>query len=392
VAVTFLLFLLFLPFLQKTFRLFPESELHGAEVRPEKPKWTSAAWFDGSYAAQFEKSFAFRVGFRAVCIKTWNQLALALFDRLGGGQGTRVTRGRDGWLYETEYIEHALRPRRMAPEERARYRDEVKGLQDELARRGIGFVLVISPSKVEWLPEHLPADTPPRDPERVGQSTYETLIPELQAAGVRVVDARALFAAWKPEEPELFVRCGTHWSYYGCFLFTRHLLAQLSREWPDRYRVPELEGVTRQPPVGSDKDLADLLNLLRFAPAELPVPYPEIAVDPLPLAGRPDVLMMGDSFTFTLVDSLKRSRAVGALDLLYYHQRLYRYPPAEMDGYFLKHADYDTGPIDHAALDWQTLLLDKDLVIVECNEMLLNQKLWGFAHGALAFLRGEEAP
>jgi alginate O-acetyltransferase complex protein AlgJ len=384
--------LLALPLVQQTTGRPRDARLNGTEKRSGFPPLALRTWFDGTFARELETWYVAHAGFRGLLVKLGNQTRYSLFRRLPKSSGTPIVVGRDYWLYEAEYVRHYTRRpgwRQAAAEEFAR---TLRALQDALADRGIAFVLVISPSKPEIYPEFLPATSVP-PAANPAPNAYATLRPLLDREGVRVVDAHALFKTWRaraPDGPLLFARGGTHWNYYGCFRCVAELLARAHQDAGLAVASPRLQGVTFAKPVGTDTDLLDLLNLFRFQPGGPPKsPYPQVAVDPLPADERPDALLVGDSFTFALIDGLSHARALRCVDLLYYFKRQYTYDlPAAPDKWPLPHTQYERGPVTAATLDWSRALFGKKLVILEMNEIMLSSQGWGFPEAALVALRG----
>ncbi|MDA0990768.1 MAG: hypothetical protein O3A51_08460, partial [Verrucomicrobia bacterium] len=304
--------------------------------------------------------------------------------------GTPITRGKDLWLYETEYVKFYRKPRGIRERDRQKFVTDLKALQDELDARGIVFALVISPSKPEIIPDYLPENIIAERAASQRRSAYDELVPELEAFGVRFFDGRAFFLQLKRDNiSPLFARGGTHWTYYAAFLFCQHILQEIQPTLPDNLIVPELGELDWQLPQGSDKDLAAMLNLITFNPLTDELPYPTAIISPLPITERPDVLMVGDSFSYTLLDALNTSRSVGKLDLLYYFKRYFDYPEADLDGPVMPHVDFQGAKIDRSDIDWDHLLLSRQIVLLEINEILLKSRSWGFVQGALEYLRSD---
>jgi hypothetical protein len=383
-----LVLLLALPYIQRTTRIFDESPLSGSETPPPRPVLSVTNWFNGSFSQASERYMAYKIGFRGHGIKLQNQINYALFHRATGTRGTPVTLGREGWIYETEYVKRYISRDAMTLPDRARFAADLKALQQELEKRGIVFALVIAPSKAEIIPDFLPPSVIAKRAATQAPNAYQLMIKRLQTLGVRVIDGHAYFKTLREQgTPHLFTRGGTHWSYAGCFQFCRYLIAQLHPTMPDRIRVPELSEGIRKPAQGSDRDLALLLNLFVCDAREDLLPYPDLDCDPLPMAQRPDILLVGDSFVFTILDAFNRARIAARTDLLYYFRRIYHYPTEDVPSYLLNHGAY-TGPaLDPNQLDWERYLMNRDIVLLEMNEIMLPDEGWGFVPHALAYLR-----
>ncbi|MDD5704833.1 MAG: hypothetical protein PHR35_02840 [Kiritimatiellae bacterium] len=373
-----------LPLLSAVCGVPRDVRLAGAERPSPGPSLTWRQWFDGGFARAVEPWLTRRLGLRGVAVRTANQINYSLFGRLPVSAGTPIMAGRGGWLYEMEYVRHYKRRFGMHTEDAENFVAAVSGLQRVLAQRGIAFALLISPSKAEIYSEHLPAEArvAAEAARAVRTNAYERLLPRLHAAGVPVVDMHAGFLAWKGEGTPLFPPGGTHWNHYGAQRTLAEAFAA-ARAQPAGRRLPELPaiaGVATRAPVGSDTDLLDLLNLWRFrAGAPTSVPFPMLA--PLPAARQGRVLLVGDSFTFTLIDALARTGAMTGADFLYYFKRRYRYDwsgAVEPRLLTIPHGDHDLGPISPGEINWNELLTDTRLVVLEINEIFLRHGGWGF--------------
>ena len=383
-----LVLLMAMPYIQRVNRLFPESPLWGSEPPPPRPVLSVTNWFNGSFSPASERYMAYKIGFRGHGVKLQNQINYSLFRRATGTKGTPITLGREGWIYETEYVKRYVSRAGMHAADRARFVADVKALQQALQKRGILFALVIAPSKAEIIPDYLPAAIIAEREARQAPNAYELLIKPLQKSGIRVIDGHAYFKELHEQGvPDLFPRGGTHWSYAGCFRFARHLIEQLQPALPDALRLPELSEGPRLPAQGTDRDLASILNLFVCDARDDLLPYPDMVGEPLPMAQRPDILLVGDSFVFTLCDALNRARVARQTDLLYYFRRIYNYPTEDVERYLLNHVSY-AGPVLHPnEFDWERYLMNRELVLLEINEIMLPDGGGGFVPHALAYLR-----
>ena len=381
-AVVFIVLLIFLPYIQNQKKIFPQDKLYGAEITVKRPSLSFKTWFSGKYSTDFEQWNAYNIGFRSLCVKVIHQIKFLLFKDIEGNSRTLLTLGQHDWLYETSYIDEAINPEIITEQEREFFVSDLKKLQDELHKLGILFVLAISPSKVSIIPDYLP-ESIKKQIDNSKKSNYELLIPELRAKGVRVADGNALFKKLRTGMDFLFPPGGTHWSYNGSFYFCRYLLEMLKSELPHRIIMPELLEAKLMLPQGTDNDIAKLLNLFFYTADKIKLPYPDIYVDALPIAQRPDILVIGDSFGLAIMDWMNQFKVGNKIDFLYYNNRHFDYPPSDIPGYFLDQKLYYGEAITPETMDWNTLLLSKDIVILEINEYWLKAKGWGFVDNAL---------
>jgi hypothetical protein len=241
---------------------------------------------------------------------------------------------------------------------------------------------------VELYPEHLPAEYAAARRPTQARTPYQDFVPYLESEGVRLVDAHRLFLDCKAGAPcPLFNAGGTHWNHYGAFLALTAVLEAAQPALRVPARAPAIQGVDWGPARGADRDLVNLLNLWRVDGEDRPVPFPRLDSAASGAGPRLRVTLVGDSFAFQLVDALFASGLTAKADLLFYFRRRFEYPPGTPPD--VDHGRARNHPIDPAAVDWQDWLLDRDLVILESNEIFLPTVGWSFVEEALKHLASE---
>jgi alginate O-acetyltransferase complex protein AlgJ len=389
IAVCIFVGLLWLPTLQRVAKLATLEPLHGVTNRMQKPRWTFTDWFSGAYQSGQDRYFSAKFGLRPAFVRTFNQLHFSLFGRVPGRRGTQVVVGREHWLYERPYVNHLLSPARVSDADLQRLARRLRALQDALQQQGKAFVFVLSPSKAEIYPQFLPAEELSAGVPGIGAGDHERLMPMLKAAGVQVVDTPGLFASRVETAPyPLFARGGTHWNYYSIYLVLDELLAAVNAQLPGEMPGPDYRDVVMEPPRGTDTDLADLLNLWRNPTLKVPAPYARVVAPDRALDERPDVLVVGDSFALTLIDALRAGRVSGKLDFLYYFKRHFDVPSGDAP---ISYGSVPNARLDHRSMDWDRLLRDKQIIVLEINQIMLAKHGWGFVEAALEAL-GQPTP
>lgn len=438
--------------------LLPEPALHGVVEPIPKPALSLESWWDGRFQRQVQGSGGAEgwidrhVGLRPVWIKTDNQINFSLFREIPRHAGPQdITLGKNNWLYEEDYVTSFI-GREIAPDKQLRqYASDLRQLQDELKRRGITMLLVISPSKAIHYPEYLPDwilcrrllfSTDPRfqgaldggviSPELrrrfadhrislsedaslwvaergsqwlitdrsdvytvVNEATrldvycqhdpreklnYDRLMPLLKQQRVDCVDAARLFRQQKRTYPQyrLFPRGGTHWTYYGAGLVAAEMLARLKGLTGKDLVQFTCDAVTVDcRTTGTDNDLGDVLNLWTPWVTKGPTPHPRI----VSTGGqwRPNVLWVGDSFSWTLTELMDTHRVYRRRDMLFVFGRKMTYPEGR------------SYPIDPGTFDWPRELADRDILIIETNEARLSELAYYFVDWAMMFFRGQRA-
>ena len=369
-AILFGLFLA-LPLFQMATGLPPDYTLQGVETTATRPAFTVAAWWEGSLQSGFDTWINQRIGLRGFLVRTANQFNYTLFRELPKRSGTQVLMGRDGMLFEKVYVD-AYNQNGGRPEKELRNVSfSTRRLQERLAKDGIAFLLVIAPSKAEIYPEYLPAeaDVAGRPGRR---SNYDNFIGILRQDGVNLVDAHELFLQWKQESgtPLLFAKGGTHWNEYGAARVVEQITKRLKELIGKDIPTVKITGsVTNRTIVGSDNDLAELVNLWSGRLLAGPQVHPVAEVQPG--SHVPDLLVIGDSFVFTLTNFMDPLGLYRRRDTYYYYNRHYFYPVAP------------NVALDKRQLDLLEEIRGRDAIVIEVGEYWLPRIGFGFVRDLL---------
>lgn len=208
---------------------------------------------------KYGSPFTTRFGLRDELVTAHGLLKVRGF---GVSSSSGVVLGKHGWLFYAweGSLDEYRRTSPLTPSALRQWGQIFEAHREWLARRGIPYLLVITPSKHTIYPEEMPeAYTRVRD-----QSRYDQLLNHLQRTNpsLEVVDlCPALLAAKRRDR--LYFQTDTHWNNSGAFVGYRVLAERLRKKFPELhplergdFRVVELQ----------DKpgDLARLLSLQRF--------------------------------------------------------------------------------------------------------------------------------
>lgn len=343
--------------------------LRGAATPPPAPHWDLDSIRTGATFRAIDDWYSANIGLRNFWVRLDNQLSYSLFgETQKRAEGTHVVAGDDDWLFEHHYITYAIKPAFLGEAEIRATVKRIRRVQDKLAARGVPFLLVVAPSKVEVYPERVPAVYwGGRDPATI-ETNFERARPLLQEYGINFYDGPARFLEWKRTLPDnLFTRSGTHWSYYSAVRVLTDLRARLNPIM--RRPLPELhvQALESGNPKGNDEDLLALMNLLVEAPYRHPVPYPQLArQDSVPPAKLPRILWIHDSFGWPLLDLIYPANAAQPSESLYYFQTAYAVPG-------VKRLDRNL-----QSMDWESYLKDYDAVVMVWTEIAFDFSGWGF--------------
>jgi hypothetical protein len=370
---------LFLPTVQHSLNILPEPALHGSEPAPPVARWTVESWLNGSFQQKYGKRREIRFGLRSFLVRTYNQLHYTLFHRVVSGSGTNVVIGKKNWLYEAPYIDKKDIPSNDAGAAITYRVNQLRKLQTQLDRIGVTLVFVLAPSKAEIYPEYIP-DKLVKPPLPDDQYTeYQYAVAALKKNHVRFVDAHALFLEKRKNTPyQLFGPSGVHWNKYGAYLAWKEIAETANKQLSVPLRLPELKEVVRQPSDGVDADLGGLLNIWDRSLSRPKTDYPVFSGREH-FSPKPSILVVGDSFMFTLIDVIGRAGLSTDVDAWYYFKRHFHYPVK--DGRLVLYAPTEK-PIDPAAINWRKDLLNRDLVLLVQTEYWLPELGFGFVETA----------
>jgi hypothetical protein len=373
--------LLALPGIQHVTHFGHERTLNGVVKVVVKPDLSCASWLDGTFQSGLTAWLEANIGFRSWMIENDNLLVFLLFREAVSTSPEAPIVGRDGMLFMRDYVNAANRHPRAKlhrPEDLAR---TLRKLQDVLQARGIAFVFMITPSKVEVYPEYLP----PRyfSARRFAEpGDYDRLIPCLDQAGLRYVDGRKILTEERKRSNHLlFAPTGVHWNHYATSLVLRETI-----RIAEQLAGCDLPGLTirgatvdfKPRKAEAETDIADLLNLASHVVNRKPLPRPLLENEPWTGVRKPRYLLVGDSFLFQVHMVLEALNLYDTLDMFYYFSKWYQHPGGQEK------------PIDKDNVDWEGQVFSHDVIILECNEVQLFMADHGFVLRALHALGVDE--
>ena len=372
--VIFVISLFVGPSLQMRFKIFPKLHLSGVEQTIESPKFSIQTYVNGRYQKIFDSWFSQNYGMREYFIKTINQIYFnILIDTL---PNSNVVVGKKGQLYENVYIADYINyypP--IDPSELEVKVKETKKLQDILEERGKVFVLMITPSKAAIYPEYIPDNWMriKKNPLR----NYDSLIPLLDKYNINYVDGHKITMEAKlKNEHAVFPRGGTNWNNLAAYYTAKEVVNKISQLSGKNMVNIDLEKIELKPPVGTDKDLADLLNVW-FKPINYLSPYPVYKKQFDSIEYKPTIFMHGASFSEQFINVLKNNGAFSDLELFFYSSRI-EFKEGVSDGIILGNTDN---------IDWDNEVFNKDVFLVEMNEQNIPKIQNGIIQDALHNLK-----
>ncbi len=374
------LLLLALPGLQMRYRFIPEVALHGALAEPARPSLALGAWWQGELQWQTEAWLDDRIGFRGHAVRTDNQIGLSVFREASSGARDTPVLGRRMMVYEDSYITAYDGITSHGDRKLRKLARRLRKLQDGLARHGVAFVFLISPSKASIYPEYLPHGFVHPEDQRL-PNDYQRMLPMLRREGVHVVDGHVILAEEKARSPHaLFPPGGVHWNRYGASVVLRRAWQSLGRQLGRPLVDLQCRAVLEDDePTQRDQetDGADLLNAWHVGHADWRFPRPDLFTDG---ALRPRLVVVGDSFWWVPHALVAEHEMASRYDFFYY----FNDPERGRYGGNRAMAAQPAGL--YPGMSWE-YVFSADAIIVAANEATVGAAGWGFVEAALRAAR-----
>jgi hypothetical protein len=346
--------------------------LSGAEQKAIPGIPTFSDIMSGKFQSGIEMWLKQNIGFRGTLVKTDNQINFSLFNEFSRSHPRKIILGKNKQLFEEPYIDAFNKKNITDASALEKQAAALRQLQDKLKARNVSFLLILSPSKATIYSEAIPDKYVLAHAAAI-KDNYQILLPMLKQHGVNVLDGRELFLEMKKNgTPELFPSSGSHWSLYGGYLYGTKLIERMEQLLGRRLvHMPVKKLITSGEPIGLDKDIARLSNILFTRSLFTEYIYPETS--PVALTGsyRPDMLLIGTSFCWNIIPYLEANRIFSRLDFYYYFNTDHSFPGKQR------------APIDRNRINWNRDVFTKDIILIEINEIALKETGFGFLEAAL---------
>lgn len=371
------------PFFQHAAHWPADKQLSGFTPRTGAfPALTPQTWLDGSFAKTVDLWASEHVGVRGWLVALNRQIRYSCFGQVEPAplRKRALVIGKAPVLYENILLLDALRPPQISPEKMEFFAARLRRTQDLLREQGKAFVVVLAPNKALVYPETLPAWARKRVSET--NTDYRAFIEALHRHDVPLLDTMALFRELRPQYDDLVPPHAIHWGHQGAWIAWQHAIPLINRQGllPE-LPVPETVDVVMDKPSSMNRELRDQLNLFFSDHGDLiPSAYP--VVDPLPAGMEPmlNALVVGDSFGFTLVDAMARSRLCTVIHFWFYMLRGKGADPGSFDSRAVRSLPTPSGNgiMSRNIENGQRMLKDKNLVVFVITTFNIDKFSWGF--------------
>lgn len=316
--------------IQKNTEVLSFSPLEGVFVHPPRPDWSFKTYRSGAYQSQLESYLKESFGFREPLIRLYNQY-LWDFYRKTHVSIDQLVFGKDDWLYEPGAVgDHYQRQFFFFAEDSAKMASMLSKeaqrllqLQEVLETHGTHLLVCQVPSKDLIYPEYLPAD---QDTNYIGQPRISPRFfneEEYTRLGVNHLNLEQYFLQMKDTADfMLFPKTGTHWSRYAALFAADTLIRYMEHLGDVNMKNLVFEPRELDDPRGADNDLERLLNLQR--PIRKPkYYYADCITDDDTTAIKPKMIVIGDSFWWTVAVQLPLNDIFSIVPYWYYNSTIY---------------------------------------------------------------------
>ncbi|MEN9968519.1 MAG: hypothetical protein RIR94_697 [Bacteroidota bacterium] len=311
--------LLLLPWLEQNEHIFEPKPLGGVQPNSQNVKFSAAQWRSAKFQEGQEAYIRDHFGLRPFMVRFYNEL----FDRLFGEyQANGVIMGKDGYLFEENYLLAASGQDYIGPDSINELVQTLGLVQQDLMQRGKKLLVCIAPGKGSFYPDKMP------DAYHYNGSTgrnYPEFARYLVLEKIPLFDVQDWFLKMKATAPyPLYPKTGIHWSSYGEYLVADSLIKQvsaLSQKQLPSLKLLRIEQDSK--PRDRDDDIELGMNLLRNLP-DFKMAYPKFKVQPLKAGQKaPRVLVIGDSFYYGMYNWGMMQHVFAGGEFWYYnHERL----------------------------------------------------------------------
>lgn len=329
--------------------------LSGVQIAAASAPLTLEGLKDGSFQRSVAKRIGPSIPFYADAVRLHNQVFFAAL-RLPTSRDIIV--GKEDYLLRPIYISaYCQRDIRGSIAEFKKWAGMLREIQDKVESRGQMFIYVLTPSKIEHLPNTLPSGFPCSSVDR--QRFLAAAVAYLDDFGVKYVDATSGIDQVRPTYGyDPFPVGGIHWTDLAAYPPTLEIIRKINASKGKTVIEPYQITVGRAArPSGIDRDYAELLNLLwepQFgSTAKISVAAPIPARCPETVS----LVAVGGSFFTALGTNLSLAPCPPKLSILWYFvvdTRHFQHGKLISD----KAPDYD-------------LLASSDVILVEENAGIL---------------------
>ena len=357
------------PIIQDITHLLKPLPLKGAIIDPIAAGLTYSNWWSGMYQDSMAEYAKGKTGVRPDLVRFINQIDYDLFKKV---RASSVIVGRNGYLYEGDYISEYCGRSILTYEQWQKKLYKLRRVQDTLAFLGIHFVAIQAGSKASFYPEYFP------DELRCDQrpvNDHDQLNRIADSMGINYIDFNSWFVSMKDKvEGNFFTKQGIHWTKYSATMAADSFIKYL--HYKACINIPDLKwvkGDTRDLPQNSDMDLFLGMNLMEN-PEKGIFYYPFITYEEKSKE-KPKMIFVSDSYMWTWMDLYIPHNIAKDWEFWYYNNDVWG-----ASGQIAK---------DRRAYTWHESLLESRCVVLMFSECNLGRIGWGFIDESYEYFYGK---
>ncbi len=314
----FLIVILFLPAWQGLTSWINIRPLKGSiEVLPQ-PVFNLKDWFSGIFQSKYYPYQEQQTGFRQDLVRLNNQIDFSFFRII---HAQSVVLGKDDCLFELNYIKDYTGESFIGEKAVDEKVAKLKALYDTLKRKNIDLLVVLAPGKASFFPENIPDQYTIHG---IRTSNYLCLSRTMKDAALPFIDFNRYFldirdtVSWP-----LYHKGGIHWSMYGMSLCMDSLFRYIGHIRGIRMVDFGWDGLEiSQSLKYTDNDIADGLNLFQRL-YDRPGAYPRWTFKEQPGCTKPDVIVVADSYYWSVFGNALSARMFNKNIFWYYFNEEY---------------------------------------------------------------------
>lgn len=289
----FMLFTLSIPWLQDQLNIFSIKPLYGVATLTDKPTINFKHWWDGNFQTEYSKYENEFFGIRTFFIRIFNQFDFSLFDKTHA----EVVVGQNGYLFQDGYINEITGSNYIGEEAMQLNIKNIQKVENYLRKKNIFLLTVLAPGKTDYYKEYLPHFS-----QKLISTTrnYSLFLKYSKIENIHFIDFNNWFLQLKnTSQYPLFPKQGIHWSSYGMFLAADSIIKYIEAKNKIRLSNISCTWELSETLQGADYDLGELLNIYQQLPYDKMV-YPKFKIKHDSIAAHPRLLVIGDSFYWTI--------------------------------------------------------------------------------------------
>lgn len=284
---------MFIPVIQSLFNIYEEEELAGAYMKIEKPDFTYQGWLKGSYQSVANKYIEENIGFHNTFTRIRNQIRYSLFKKIVVPDQML---GKNGQWFSVGWTKNYLGLTYFGDEKADSLALQFKQFKKSMNDKNKQFLIALVPCKASYMPYNLPMEYQKIEKSK---NSYDAILDICNKLDLHYIDFHKYFQEIKDTITyPLFVETGCHWSTYGAAIaldsilnYSRMLLQK------DLMQIKIKNLIV--PNKNDDYDIEKAMNLL-FEIPKSPAAYPQIELIKDTCSYRPKVIIVGDSFHWTI--------------------------------------------------------------------------------------------